>query len=226
MRFPTTPEGLRRRRLIVIGGAIALLLIVFITDVVLVHRGASSSGDSVDTKPSTGTTTTVETKPTPVELPALRATSDPETFARQVAEAAFEWDTARLIGRTDHVEQLVAVADPTGESTPSLVSDLDNYLPPPDAWVELAQYETRQWLSIDSVATPNMWAEAETQAGDELLPGTTAFTIHGTRHRSGIWEGERVASAHEVAFTVFIVCGPSYPECHLLRLSMLDKPLD
>ena len=41
-----------------------------------------------------------------------------------------------------------------------------------------------------------------------------------------MWEGEPVASEHDVAFTVFIVCGPSYPECHLLRLSMLDKPLD
>ncbi len=109
---------------------------------------------------------------------------------------------------------------------PALVSDLDNYLPTQDAWVELAQYETRQWLSIDSVTTPSKWGEAETQAGDELLPGTTAFTIHGTRHRSGIWEREPVASGHEVAFTVFIVCGPLYPECHLLRLSMLDKPLD
>ena len=162
----------------------------------------------------------------PSTVPALQPTSDSETFARQVAEALFEWDTATLITRTDHVEQLVAVADPTGESTPGLVSDLDNYLPTQDAWVELAQYETRQWLSIDSVAAPTMWAEAETQAGDELLPGTTAFTIHGTRHRTGIWEGEPVASEHQVAFTVFIVCGPSYPECHLLRLSMLDKPLD
>ncbi len=226
MRYPTTPEGLPRRRLIVIGSSIALLLIAFVTHAVLVHRGASSNGDSVDTKPSTGTPATGGDQPTLIELPALRASSDPETFARQVAEAVFAWDTATLISRTDHVEQLVAVADPTGESAPGLVSDLDNYLPTQEAWVELAQYETCQWLSIDSVAVPSMWAEAETQAGYELLPGTTAFTIHGTRHRSGIWEGEPVASAHEVAFTVFIVCGPSYSECHLLRLSMLDKPLD
>ncbi len=226
MRYPTTPEGLPRRRLIVIGSSIALLLIAFVTYAVLVHRGAASTGDNVDTKPSTATTTAGEDQPTLVDLPALHPSNDSATFARQIAEALFGWDTATLISRTDRVQQLVAVADPTGESTPGLVSDLDNYLPTQDAWVELAQYETRQWLSIDSVATPSMWAEAETQAGDELLPGTTAFTIHGTRHRSGIWEGEPVTSAHEVAFTVFIVCGPSYPECHLLRLSMLDKPLD
>ena len=48
----------------------------------------------------------------------------------------------------------------------------------------------------------------------------------GTRHRSGIWEGEPVSSEHDVAFTVFLVCAPAYHECHLLRLSMLDKPLD
>lgn len=226
MHFPTTPDGLRRRRLMALGVAIALLLIAFITYAVLVHRSASSSTGNAGPQTNSVGTTAVETKPTAVELPALRPTSDAETFARQVAEALFNWDTATLISRTDHVEQLVPVADPTGESTPGLVSDLDNYLPTQDAWVELAQYETRQWLSIDSVATPSKWAEAEAQAGDELLPGTKAFTIHGTRHRSGLWEGEPVASGHEVGFTVFIVCGPSYPECHLLRLSMLDKPLD
>ncbi len=76
------------------------------------------------------------------------------------------------------------------------------------------------------MTTPTKWVEAVTQAGDQLLPGTTALTIHGTRHRSGVWEGEPAASEHDVAFTIFMVCGPSYPECHLLRLSMPDKPLE
>jgi len=58
-----------------------------------------------------------------------------------------------------------------------------------------------------------------------LLPGTTAFTITGVRHRSGVWEGTPVTSEHDVAFTVFVVCAPSYPACHLLRLSRLDEPL-
>lgn len=226
MLYPTTSDDLRRRRLIVAGIATALLLIAFVTYAALVHRSPSSKTAPTDTKQGTVELTPVETKPVVTELQALRLTSDPEAFARQVAEAMFAWDTATVVSRTDHIEQLVTVADPTGESTPGLVSDLDNYLPTQDAWVELARYETRQWLSIDSVTTPTKWAEAQAQAGDELLPGTTALTIHGTRHRSGIWEGESVASEHDVAFTVFIVCGPSYPECHLLRLSMLDKPLD
>jgi hypothetical protein len=225
MRYPTTPDDLRRRRLIVAGVATALLLIAFVTYAVLVHRAHSPSATSTKAQAPVELTGVHEV-PAVTELPDLRATSDPETFARQVAEAMFAWDSATLLTRTDHIEQLVAVADPTGESTPGLVADLDNYLPTQDAWVELAKYETRQWLTVDSLRTPTKWADAEAQAGDELLQGTTARTIHGTRHRSGIWEGEPVASEHDVAFTVFIVCGPSYPECHLLRLSMLDKPLD
>ncbi len=118
------------------------------------------------------------------------------------------------------------MSDPTGESSPGLVSDLDNYLPTQEAWAELAQYETAQWLAIESVVTPTLWHEAEAQAGNELLPGTTAFTIEGTRHRSGLWENQPVASEQEVAFTVFIVCAPSYAQCRLLRLSKLDEPLD
>jgi hypothetical protein len=226
MLYPTTPD-LRRRRLIVAGIAAALLLIAFVTYAVLVHRAHSPSVSAQsESKQDSVESTPVETKPVVTELPALRSTSDPETFARQVAGTMFAWDTATLITRTDHIEQLVAVADPTGESTPGLVADLDNYLPTQDAWVELAKYETRQWLTVDSVSTPTKWADAQVQAGDELLPGTTALTIHGTRHRAGIWEGDPVASEHDVAFTIFLVCGPSYPECHLLRLSMLDKPLD
>lgn len=226
MLYPTTPDDLRRRRLIVAGIATALLLIAFVTYAVLVHRSHSQSAATADAKHGTVDLTPAETKAVVTELQPLRGTSDPEAFVRLVAEAIFSWDTATLLTRTDHIEQIVAVADPSGESTPGLISDLDNYLPTQDAWVELAAYETRQWLTIDSVVTPTKWAEAQAQAGDELLPGTTALTIHGARHRSGFWEGESVASAHAVAFTVFIVCGPSYPECHVLRLSLLDKPLD
>ena len=225
MLHTTTPDELRRRRLIVAGVATALLLIAFVTYAVLVHQAHSPSARSTKAQAPVELTE-VHDVPTVTELPELRPTSDPETFARQVAEAIFAWDTSTLVSRTDHIEQLIEVADPTGESTPGLVSDLDNYLPTQDAWVELTKYETEQWLTVDSVRTPTKWAEAEAQAGDELLPGTTALTIHGTRHRSGIWEGEPVSSEHEVAFTVFLVCAPAYPECHLLRLSMLDKPLD
>lgn len=227
MLYPRTPDDLRQRRLIVAGITTALLLIAFVTYAVLVHRGHPSNLP----RPETQSAGSVE--PTPVEpatgatkLPTLHATSDPESFARQVAEALFAWDTATLIGRDDHIEQLIRLGDPTGESTVGLLSDLGNYLPTPDAWAELTKYATRQWLSLDTVSVPTKWAEAEAQAGDALLPGTTAYTIHGTRHRSGVWAGEPVSSEHAVAFTVFIVCGPSYPRCHLLRLSELDNPLD
>jgi hypothetical protein len=225
MRYPTAPEVHRRRRLIIAGLALAFVLIAFVAYSVQV-RPAPTPPSTTEVA-GTGThelTSTVS--PSPVaELVPLRPTSDPETFARLVADGLFEWNTAALPSRADHVERLVAVADPTGESSPGLVSDLDNYLPNQETWVDLAKYKTRQWLSLESVVTPTLWAEAETQAGDELLPGTTALTVRGIRHRSGLWENDPVTSKHDVAFTVFFVCAPSYDECHLLRLSMLNKPL-
>lgn len=225
MLYPTTPDDLRRRRLIVAGIATALLLIAFVTYAVLVHRTHARPGATPTVAvPAHNSGTPVANVPT--ELPKLHPTSDPEAFAREVAEALFEWDTATMITRADHIEQLVRVGDPTGESTAGLLSDVGGYLPTDEAWRDLAQYETKQWLTIGSVSTPAKWAEAEAQAGDALLPGTTALTIHGVRHRAGLWDGDPVASQYDVAFTVFIVCGPSYPECHLLRLSVLDKPLD
>lgn len=226
MLSATTPDALRHRRVIVAGVVIVLLVLAWTAYAVLVHRSATPASHSgVRFERSTAATSGA---PEPVTvLRAVEPTEDPATFARRVAQALFAWDTATLVGRNDHIEQLVAIADPTGQSTPGLVGDLGNYLPTPNTWIELAQYETRQWLSIDSVTTPTLWPQAVTQAGpDGLLPGTTAFTIRGVRHRWGVWEGAPVATSHKVAFTIFIVCAPSYPTCHLLRLSLLDKPLD
>lgn len=225
MHAPTSLDALRRRRLIVIGAVIALLLLAVVTYAALVHRSSTTS-NAAPTPQGSSSRPFVGQPPTHVDLSSLPTTSDPEAFSRSVAEALFAWDTATIVGRTQHVERLVAVADPTGESTPGLVADLDNYLPNRAAWAQLADYETRQWLTLESVRTPTRWAVAEAQAGDELLPGTTAYTIRGTRHRAGVWEDSPVRSQHDVAFTLFIVCGPSYNECHLLRLSMIDKPLE
>ena len=228
MLYQPTTNPLTRRRLIVLGVSLVLVLAAFIGHAVLTHRAPPATPD--DPRQShavTGYDSAEHAGDRQAVLPNLEPTGDPEAFARKVADALFAWDTTALIGRADHIDQLIAVADPTGESTPGLVSDLDNYLPTSTAWIELAHYETTQWLTVDAVATPSLWAEAERQAGsDGLMPGTTAFTIRGVRHRSGVWEGEPVTSVHDVAFTVFIVCAPSFPRCHLLRLSMLDKPLD
>ena len=91
----------------------------------------------------------------------------------------------------------------------------------------LRPYSTRQWLELESVEVPALWPQAVAEAGPHgLLAGTTAYTITGERHRAGIWEDEPVSSEHDVAFTVFIVCAPSYADCHLLRLSRLDDPLE
>jgi hypothetical protein len=219
MQMPD-PDGTRWRRLLVVAAAVLVLLVAVVSYSVLVDRHrASGSGPSP--VPSTERSSTAE----PVLMPSLRV-AQPEAFARQVATVLFAWDTQTLSTPQSVVEPLVAVADPTGESSAGLVADIENYLPTNQVWIELRKYETRQWIDVTSVEVPDLWATAEAQAGDELLPGTTAYTIRGTRHREGVWEGDHVASQYGVAFTVFIVCAPTYPECHLLRLSRLDDPLE
>jgi len=226
MPYPSTPAELRRRGLIFAGIMVTLLLSAALAYTVLGHRSSSSSTAPYEVGSELVMPPATETQPVVADLPALAMTSDPDAFARAVAEAIFVWDTTTLVTRTDHLERLIEVADPTGESTPGLVFDLSGYLPTQLAWADLAQYQTQQWLTTHSVTTPNAWGDAHAQAGDQLLPGTTARTIHGIRHPAGTWDGDPVASEPAVAFTVFIVCGPSYPNCHLLRLSMLDTPLD
>jgi hypothetical protein len=225
-RAATNPH--KQRRIIVLGIAVVLCLAAFISYAVLTRRETPTApSERRQSRALSGYENAEHAEDRPAFLTELAPTDDSEAFTRQVAEALFAWNTTTLISRADHVDQLIGIADPTGESTPGLASDLDNYLPTSAAWIELAQYETKQWLTVESVTTPTLWAEAEQQAGaDGLMPGTTAFTIRGVRHRSGVWEGEPVTSAHDVTFTVFIVCAPSFPRCHLLRLSMLDNPLD
>lgn len=224
----TTPTDLVRRRLIVAASAIVLVLGA-ITASVLLGGGSDRNSASVVGREDSPASDPVVVAP---ELAAIGPTpmapeSDPETFARSVADSLFSWDTAASTNPNELTERLIAVADPTGESSAGLRADVAGYLPTAVAWADLRTYETRQWIEISAAEVPELWSTAVEQAGPGgLLPGTMAYTIRGIRHRAGTWEDQPVTSAHTVAFTVFVVCGPSYPACHLLRLSRLDAPLD
>jgi hypothetical protein len=155
----------------------------------------------------------------------VAATSDPEQFARRVAAAVFTWDTTTGYTPSDYIQQVVDVGDPSGNDTPGLAADLADYLPNTAAWAQLRTYETRQWLTIDTATVPSTWAQALQQGQATLLPGTTAYTITGTRHRTGVWDGKPVTTAGQASFTIFETCQPTYTTCRLLRLSQLDNPL-
>jgi hypothetical protein len=158
--------------------------------------------------------------------PGIRSTADAETFARAVGDALFGWDTASGFEPTDYGQVIVDVGDTSGVEAPGLAADVRSYLPTADAWAQLRTMQTRQWLAIDEAYVPNSWAEALQQAAPgQLLPGTIAYTISGTRHREGTWVTKPVESARGVAFTVFVTCEPTFDTCRLLRLSQLDNPL-
>lgn len=218
-------DGTRWHRLVITALAALLILASVTAYSLLAHRHHATDTTHAPTDQAARAKDTTE--PTREKTPKqLGSASDPATFAHDVAEALFDWDTNTLTTPSDLIERLVAVNDPTGQSAAGLVADVTNYLPTTDAWTELRRYETRQRIEITSAEVPSLWSTAVQQAGPKgLKPGTTAYTIHGIRHRAGIWDGAPVSTTHDVSFTVFIVCGPSYPECHLLRLSRLDDPL-
>ena len=162
----------------------------------------------------------------PERIAPVRASSDPDVFARNVAEALFAWDTGAGFMPLDYTAVLMEVADPTGTEQAGLASDIATYLPTRETWGDLRQYATTQHLEITDSFVPEAWADAEAQARPgQLTQGTTAITIEGVRHRAGVWNDEDVTSEHEVRFTVFVICEPAYDTCHLLRLSELDNPL-
>ena len=186
-----------------------------------------------ETRPTSGQPVPVVTKPvevTPREPMAVQdrslpRTSDPIAYAHAVATSLFDWDTSSGLLPTDYTAAVLADADPSGEETPGLITDVAAYLPTVDQWLDLATMEVTQSLSIDEAVIPESWASALEQARGQLRPGTVAVTITGTRHREGTWDGEPAETSYDVAFTVFVACPPAFERCHVLRLSQLDNPL-
>ncbi|WP_269305744.1 hypothetical protein [Aeromicrobium sp. HA] len=214
-----------RRLLVVAAGGLSVVLMLGAIAIVFDSRPAEQTGrpegSAVPTSPAVPGDAGI--RPAAAAVPR---SADPRQFVRAVAIAIFAWDTRTASGPAELIEPFLTIADPTGESSPGLVSDLAGYLPTHDAWVDLRRYQTQQRLEVTTVSVPELWATALEQADPELAPGTAAFTVEGTRHRIGMWEGQPVASEHGVAFTVFVACAPTYPTCHLLRLSRLDDPLE
>ena len=229
MKTPDLTDPRIRRRWIAVLAAVAAVLVLAGVGVYGLITGPPTPAGTDSGAAGPGPVATTPTVPAPTatpRLPVVAGSDDPETFARNVAAALFAWDTASGFMPLDYTSVLLAVGDPTGAEQAGLASDITTYLPTREAWVELRQYATTQHLTIDTAYVPDAWADAVARAQPgQLAAGTSAVTIEGTRHRAGVWNGQPVTSEHPVAFTVFVVCAPTYPTCHLLRLSQLDNPL-
>ncbi|XPP25611.1 MAG: hypothetical protein ACNYNX_08130 [Leucobacter sp.] len=226
---PTT----RRRTILIatIAGGLVLLLLIGIGVYGLI-RGPQPA--PAEAEPAQGT---AATNPAPVsaEPEPVVALGGPEEFARAVAEAVFTWDTTSGYGPADYAQALAnATADQEADAA---ASDVRAYLPMPEAWAQLRTHQTKQWLTIDTIKIPKAWEDAVAQAAPGQLPdGTVAYTITGTRHRTGYWGTNPVTTTHPVTFTIFLTCAPAPATappsdeaitnpCQLLRLSQLDNPL-
>ena len=182
---------------------------------------APPATSSPSTSPGPGTRS-----PRVTDAPRVVGSTDPDQFARNVATALFAWDTASGLMPLDYSAAILAVGDPSGTEQAGLASDVANYLPSREQWVELRKHSTSQSLSITDSYVPEAWADAIRQAPPGQVPtGATAVTIEGTRHRAGTWNGTPVTDDFPVAFTLFIACPPGADSCHVLRLSQLDNPL-
>jgi hypothetical protein len=163
--------------------------------------------------------------PAPAQPMALPATDDPVLYARAVATALFDWDTSSGLSSADYTAPVLTDADPSGEEVPGLVSDIASYEPTTAQWAQLASMQVAQHLTVSSAAVPSLWARALAEAHGQLRPGTTAVTVTGVRHRTGVWYGQPAATSAPVSLTVFETCTPGFSRCHTLRLSALNDPL-
>jgi hypothetical protein len=228
----------RRRRLLIAAtaGALTLLILVGVGIYGLLRGPAAPDPAPAPSPQPSSTAPATPGDPAGSEPEPVPVRGGPEAFARNVAAALFTWDTASGYGPSDYAQMLADVA--ADAEADALAGDVRAYLPTGQAWAQLRQYATRQWLTIDEAFVPEAWEAAVEQAAVEqaapgqIPAGAVAFTIEGTRHREGIWGTEPVEASRPVAFTVFVVCTPPIPSrgvgsglCELLRLSQLDNPL-
>jgi hypothetical protein len=189
------------------------------------------AGDGTDSQPqprpsAVSRDTSAERSTGVAQAGQVVETSDPGAFAVSVAQVLFAWDTTESTPLNEYTGRLLAVADPSGEESAGLATDLTTYLPSPESWEDLKTYETRQWIDITSYEVPDDWNSAQDNAkSPDVAAGTIAYTITGLRRRSGIWQGETAKTVDEVSFTIFIICKPTYDICRLLRISQLNNPL-
>ena len=112
------------------------------------------------------------------------------------------------------------------------------YLPTPEAWAQLRTHQTRQWLTIDTIEIPAVWEDAVVQAAPGQIPdGAVAYTITGTRHRTGYWGTDPVTTTRPRSRSPCSSPAPPNEPPHrrlpirsprpvsVLRLSQLDNPL-
>ena len=82
MIFSTRHSDHPRRRLMVVGLAVTGLLVASFAYAALVHRSPTPVSTPVDSVQGARRPDVAESGPAVAELPDLRATSDPEAFAR------------------------------------------------------------------------------------------------------------------------------------------------
>lgn len=186
------------------------------------HGSTSTSASGSGSTGSSSGPTSATSGPSPAMLPK---TDNPVTYARAVAAALFDWSTVSGYAPSDYTAPVLADADPSGEEIAGLVGDVASYEPTTAQWTQLATMKVVQTLSITSANVPSLWPEALAQAHGQLRAGTAAITITGTLHRTGVWYGQAASTTDPVSFTVFEACSPSWPDCHTLRLSQLNDPL-
>lgn len=221
MLIPGLSQTARTKTLLLAGTAATLTA---------VGAGVALSRGEPDTapqpRPDSISTDHARSAPIPHGGGQVARTDDPAAFAVSVSEVLFAWDTTTPTPLTEYAGRLLAVADPSGEESAGLVTDLTTYLPSPESWEDLKTYETRQWIDITSYEIPDDWKSADFNGETtDLADGTTAYTVTGLRRRSGIWHGKLAQTVDEVSFTIFMTCKPTYDTCKLLRLSQLNKPL-
>ncbi|WP_454857632.1 hypothetical protein [Promicromonospora soli] len=217
-RLTSTPgRGVLVRRIVV-----AAVVIAGIIAFAVVRWGGdrATTINSASTRASGSSPPSASAPATPPRSPTTGPAFKAEALAREVAGVVLTWDTVNGPDLTTVRGELLALADPTGEETPGLLTDLDAYLPTSNSWRYLESLGARQQVNLDHVKAPAEWTSSV--AGRPDLAETYAVNVEGTRQREATTAGLTDRTSRPVRFTVFVRCPDDQP-CALLRLGRLGE---
>ena len=134
MKTSPAPSFPRGRLVALIAAGLVLLILVGVGVYGLILGPRTTNTPTHEPSPSPSHTLTTPGPSSP-RLPVVPRSADPETFARNVAEAIFAWDTASALMPLDYTAAVLDVGDPSGTEQAGLASDLASYLPTREAWI-------------------------------------------------------------------------------------------
>jgi hypothetical protein len=218
-----------KRALVVAGGVVVLVVVAMIASTM---RGLQEPDAAALLNPPSATSPTAQDpqSPSPSGAPVmairLPSTSEPDAYARAVAEVLFGIDT-RGAGPADYRALLLADADPglSESGRADLEALIAARIPADELWQRMRANQQRSTFEVSEVWEPGSWAQVVTSGQAE--PGWAMRNVTGIETTTYVEAGVEKTASRERTITVGMRCpadGADVDRCYLVLVGATVVP--